>query len=179
MDGFDFWAISFKQSEIHQTGNPAEIKYSLKQKRCSILYEVIKKAYKEGSLKEPVAMRDGIDFVTKVQTSMSKQSDPNFKYTRGFVNPVYEHFGTKSRIPLDPSMAVNTWFTVGQFKPGGEHDYFLTYVRAAMFYPEDEFYKEHPKEKYPLVSEKYEMVVEHVKNVLGLDLKKIAEGPQK
>jgi hypothetical protein len=118
-------------------------------------------------------MKDGIDFTTRF-ASNSQTSSANHHFNRGFINRVYEHFGSGSTTGAVEYTGADyvTYYT------NGTQDYFLCYVRAAMYYTREEFQAKYPPETYPLINEKYELTVEYMKNVAGIDLVGIANGPQ-
>lgn len=80
-------------------------------------------------------------------------------------------------------MTVNSFVTLSYYKTqnytsGGVYrDLFMAYVRSAMAYTREEFYAKYPKESYPLIAERFELVITYMKNTYGIDLQGIAKGP--
>ena len=114
-------------------------------------------------------------FTTKYSTKESDKNKENYYLNRGFIDLIYRGFGTTTR-ELD--YTVNY---VSQYTNSSEEEYpymyYISYLRAAMYYTKAEFQEKYPPELYPLINEKYEMVVQHMKEE-GIDLEQIANGPK-
>ena len=155
----------------------------MKLKRCSILYAIIKKAKEKGSIAVPAEWKEGIDWETKfVADNTANMENENHRLKRGFIYYCY----APDEVPAgrenmafykykDVYNAPKYWdenSTASTVK-----DFFLNYLRMAMFYTRDQFYAYYPKDKYPLISEKYEFMLSYMKNTYGIDLESIAKGP--
>ena len=170
-DGFDYWAISFKKSEIL---NASANELTMKIKRCAFLYQIILGEKQAGNIVEPDDLRTGIDFTTKFAKN-SETDSPNHKANRGFINWVSDTF-TSSSYPEEPENQGTDY--ISYYPETKSRNYFLAYVKAAMFYSREKFYQKYPKETYPLISQKYELVVSYMKSKYGIDLEGIAKGPE-
>ncbi|WP_065218807.1 MULTISPECIES: hypothetical protein [Butyricimonas] len=162
-------------------------KKAYKVKRCTFLANMFIAALMEGVLSEPVNMEDGIDFTNRYYTSDRDKEDKDYYITRGFIkriNPTFTDAPT-SRPPVYFSTAVSSlsMYTLSTTSYPDEktesksYVYFITYLRAALWYSQEEFQKEYPPETYPLVNEKFNLVVQHMKD-LGFDIDGIVNGPQ-
>ncbi|MBQ8501836.1 MAG: hypothetical protein IJ494_06005 [Bacteroides sp.] len=173
-DGFDYWAISFTANEIF--GYTSD--YAMKQKRCGILYKIIANMVANGTIVEPEDLRTGIDFVTNLRAG-NRYTDPNFCWNRGFPFSIYEHFGVSGQGLVENTSVwggANT--SISYYRGENNHEYFLNYIRCAMWFTPDEFATKYPASTYPLIAEKYELVVNYLLETYGMDLVKMAEGPQ-
>ena len=47
-----------------------------------------------------------------------------------------------------------------------------------MFYTKTEFQEKYSPTTYPLINQRYEIVINHIQNNYGIDLEGIAKGPQ-
>ncbi|WP_026207816.1 hypothetical protein [Butyricimonas synergistica] len=162
-------------------------KEAYKIKRCTFLAKMFTEALMAGVLSEPANLEDGIDFTTKYQTSDSYKNDKNYYKTRGFIDRINEKFtnNPNGRPPVyfsTPILSVTSYTTTTQdYKDekttSKSYVYFISYLRAALWYTQEEFQKEYPPETYPLVNEKFNLVVQHMKD-LGFDIDGIVNGPK-
>lgn len=166
-NGFDYWAMSLKRSQMENTNPTAS-----KQLQCAVLFQLILQCKESGVVSEPAALRDGIDFETRFPYGVGTD-DPNHPYRRGFINWIYDDFGTSNRLHL---IEDNGPIYLSYYQTGGSRDYFMDYVKAAMWYTRDEFVAKYPTEQFPLITEKFDIVVDYFNNTVGIDLQGIAEG---
>ena len=128
---------------------------------------------KDGTIVDPEGWRDGIDFTTKL--NRSNPNNPNYVYNRGFISWINDDMVDEGVWSISLS-----YFKNPNYNSGGYYaDYFLSYVRAAMVHTRDEFYAMYPKDKFPLVAQKFEQAISYMKTKYGIDLQGIAEGPKK
>lgn len=179
LNGFDYWAISFKNSEIAGSDPTA-----MKLKRCSFLYAIIKAAKESGSIVVPAEWMENIDFETKfVKDLTANMENENHRLKRGFIYYCY----APEELPANKANFAFTYYKDNYDGPqywaensttSTHKDFFLNYVRMAMFYTKDQFYAKYPKETYPVISKQYEDLLLYMKNTYGIDLESIAVGPQ-
>lgn len=175
-DGFDYWALSFTADEMQFMNE-----YSARIKRDVFIYLMIQNAMNSNIIEEPAAFTEGMDYKTTfyndmdIQNNKATKDDPNYYKNRGFVEMISADFTTElNRSPfglfeytdpsIDPAM--------------GTHRDFLFYIRAALYYPEADFRAYYPKDLYPLINKRYDIVVSHLKTSYGIDLQGIAKGPE-
>ena len=167
-NGFDYWAISFTRDGIQ-----ANDKESLRVARCSFLYQMIKKAFEDGLIKEPTAIREKLDLKTAYKNTTG---DPNHFLNRGIPYFLYENFigSASGRQPAEDKTV--SFYVTEVSNPTATKFYFLLYVRTAMFFSRAEMQKKYAA--YPLTLEIYDDIVAYMKNVYGIDLEGICAGPQ-
>ena len=168
-DGFDYWAISFTDNEIEHPTQQA-----LKVRRATFIYLMIEAALQNGNITEPNNFKSGIDYSTQIVNKDDQKDNPNYYLNRGFINIIPRTFNSLGSAPSSISHYTN---------PSWEPDAypyrdFLIYVRASMFYTRAEFQATYSPTTYPLVNQRYEIVINHLKNNYGIDLEGIAKGPQ-
>ena len=165
-DGFDYWAISFTESEIYASDDR-----SMKQKRCGIIYQIIANMVEDGTIVEPADLRDGVDLETALSV---RKSDQNYRFNRGIPNSILTSFGVGTRtgaaeLTSDYSGANSM---ISTYSGENNHEYFLNYIRNIMWFTATEF--EEKYSAYPLIVEKYNLVANYMLVNCGLDLKAIA-----
>ena len=165
-DGFDYWAISFTESEIYASDDR-----SMKQKRCGIIYQIIANMVEDGTIVEPADLRDGVDLETALTV---RKSDQNYRFNRGIPNSILTSFGVGTRtgaaeLTSDYSGANSM---ISTYSGENNHEYFLNYIRNIMWFTATEF--EEKYSAYPLIVEKYNLVANYMLVNCGLDLKAIA-----
>ena len=144
----------------------------MKVKRYSFVNQLLTVQRKDNTLAEPEGLRDGMDFDTNL--NRSNPANPNYVFNRGMICWVDDNGKEESGL----WGISNSYYKQPNYNSGGNYkDFFLLYIRAAMRFTTEEFYAKYPKEKYPLISEKYELVVSYMKNKYGIDLPGIAQGP--
>ena len=66
--------------------------------------------------------------------------------------------------------------SISTYQGENNHEYFLVYIRNAMWFTEAEFTAKYAQ--FPVIMEKYNMVVRYLFDNYGMDLEKMAAGPQ-
>lgn len=170
---FDNWAISFKEDVIFGD----DITYSLKQQRCVFILRLINNARTNGTLQAPEAFWDGFDFSGKMELTNTRKS--NFRYKLGFIDRINDNFGTgrQKQVFVNEYITTCSYFGVREFDANNTYDLVSTYIKNAMWLTPEEFEERYPQSKYPLVHEKYNLIVDHIKATYGIDLTGIAYGP--
>ena len=160
LDGVDFWAISFESENIEHLYSE-----DLKKCRIVIVYEIICRAMKKGLIMEPENFTQGIDYKTIVYDHPDPNSIYNFM-NRGFVEWIPEDF-SRSGLPV----TMNNLPILSQ--PNQD---FLAYVREILNTTPRTFDAKYGT--YKKVMERYKMVIDSF-NASGIDLNKLATGPEK
>lgn len=177
-DGFDYWAISFKNSEMTDDNvmDSDGVTPLLKIKRCAFLYKLLVNALKNEDIVEPTSFGEGTDYQTAYRTTDSAAS--NYYMKRGFIDVLTADFQlNRNGMREAPSLYVSYWRSTQQIEPEvGAHRDFMVYVRAAMFYTQAEFFAKYDAEEYPLIAEKYGIVTDYFRNKVGIDLEQVAIG---
>lgn len=186
-DGFDYWAISFSNTELYWLQKRAELKdkenktdvekaelakanETMAVKRFSFINQFLTSQRMDNTLPEPEGLRDGMDFVSSL--NRSNPNHKNYVFNRGLIRWVDDNGVEESLWSIYTS-----YYKQPNYNSGGFYrDFFSLYIRAAMRFSPEEFYEKYPKEKYPLISEKYELVVRYMKDKYGIDLPGIAKG---
>lgn len=128
---------------------------------------------KDGEIEDPEGLRDGIDFTTSL--NRSNPTNANYVFKRGFIRWIDDDMKETASL-----WSISTsYYRTPNYNSGGYYrDFFLLYVRAAMTYSREAFYKVYPKEQYPLVAERFELAISYMKEKYGVDLQAIALGFQ-
>ena len=112
-----------------------------------------------------------MDFVSSL--NRSNPNHKNYVFNRGLIRWVDDN-GVEEKSLWS---IYTSYYKQPNYNSGGFYrDFFSLYIRAAMRFSPEEFYEKYPKEKYPLISEKYELVVRYMKDKYGIDLPGIAKG---
>ncbi|MBO7230042.1 MAG: hypothetical protein J6V20_01335 [Bacteroidaceae bacterium] len=187
---FDNWAISIPDSIIE--GKNSE--YTLKQMRCVFMINIIKNSIAKGDLVAPdefwedYSMNRNSTCLTSTTTKNHEGCDmvnvkdkeaANGLYTLGYVDVMEEKFGTensdsiwkKTDIFGDKDVHADTWNLVSM----PTWNLFEAYIMNAMWLTTDEFNTKYNTAKHTKIKEKYDLVVEYMKE-FGIDLVGIAEG---
>ena len=187
-DGFDYWAISFSNTELYWLQKRAELKdkenktdvekaelakanETMAVKRFCFINQFLTSQRMDNTLPEPEGLRDGMDFVSSL--NRSNPNHKNYVFNRGLIRWVDDN-----GVEEESLWSIYTsYYKQPNYNSGGFYrDFFSLYIRAAMRFSPEEFYEKYPKEKYPLISEKYELVVRYMKDKYGIDLPGIAKG---
>ena len=175
LGNFDNWAISFKDEII----NGSDTEYALKQLRCVFMIEAIKNAMAKGEITSPDEFWTGFDFSTDKKMDHKDPSKENYKYKLGFIDVLNDNFGTGQLKqlwrPMETIVSCYYW-EKGKYE---QYDLFKAYVKNAMWLTPEEFEERYPKDLYPMLTEKYEITVKHMKEQYGIDLQGIAYGKEK
>ena len=173
LGNFDNWAISFKEDIIN--GNDSE--YSLRQQRCMFMIQAIYNSINKGGITSPDEFWSGFDFSTDKKMNHVDPSKANYKYKLGFVDMINDNFGTGVQKQVwVPPYANETSCYYWEKDKFANYNLFTTYIKNAMWLTSEEFDARYPKSKYPMIKEKYDIVVEHMLNTYGIDLAGIAKG---
>lgn len=168
---FDCWAISFTDEMM----NSNEADYALKQQRCMLIIELIKNIDSKGELSSPDEFWAGFNFNDTMD--IKKPSAPNYKYKLGFVDMINDNFGTGQR----KQVWVDYYFTSTIYweKSNPNYNLFTTYIKNAIWLTPEEFEERYPSNEYPMITEKYNIVVKYMKETYGIDLVSVARGVAK
>lgn len=172
LGNFDNWAVSFSEEMMY--GNNPE--YALKQLRCILINELIKNSMEKGEIDSPDEFWEGFDFTEGVKMELYNTAKDNYKYKLGFIEMINDKFGT-GRLG---QVWIDYYFSSVSYWEKGNPNYnlFTTYIKNAIWLTPEEFAQKYDPVKYPMIHEKYNIVVNHMKEVYGLDIVGIARGPQ-
>ena len=145
-DGFDYYCIA---------GTPEELEADERRIRQCLTSALLEKLIDLDTITIPVEFTAGIDYSAGVNTYDETAS--NYFPKLGFVANVSYDFSYES-VPY-------SWDEEGDF---------LCYVRSAMAYTEEEFFEKYPADTYPLVKQRYELIIQYMKESYGIDLQGIA-----
>lgn len=176
LGNFDNWAISFKDEVINGT----DAEYSIRQQRCIFMIQALYNAIEKGEIDSPNEFWAGFDFAADKKMNNVDPSKENYKYKLGFVDMINDNFGTGVQKQVwVPDWANET--SCGYWEKGKSSHYnlFATYIKNAMWLTPEEFEERYPSSKYPMIKEKYDIVVNHMLNVYGIDIVGIARGIDK
>ena len=175
-DGFDYWAISLTLTELKKIEMGIVSDLSMKQKRCGILYQIIANMIENGDIVEPVDLRNGIDFETGLRAKNWAPDLVDHRWNRGFPNWVKPDFmGTNGKAEETSNWASGN-SAISTYQGENNHEYFLNYIRNAMWFTKAEFEAKYVD--FPVIREKYDLVVRYLLDNYGMDLVKMAAGPQ-
>ena len=173
LGNFDNWAISFKDEIIN--GDNAE--YSLKQQRCIFMIQTIYNAIEKGRIDSPDEFWNGFDFSADKKMNHVDPSKANYKYKLGFVDMINDNFGTGVQKQVwVPPYANETSCYYWEKDKYPNYNLFTTYLKNAMWLTPEELDERYPASKYPMIKEKYDIVVEHMLTTYGINLVGIARG---
>ena len=176
LGNFDNWAISFKDEIIN--GDNAE--YSLKQQRCIFMIQTIYNAIEKGQIDSPDEFWSGFDFSADKKMNHTDSTKANYKYKLGFVDMINDNFGTGVQkqvwVPPYSNETSCYYWEKGKYP---NYNLFTTYLKNAMWLTPEEFEERYQANEYPMIKEKYDIVVEHMLNTYGINLVGIAKGINK
>ena len=176
LGNFDNWAISFKDEIIN--GDSAE--YSLRQQRCIFMIQAIYNAIEKGDITSPDELWTGFDFAQDKKMNNVDPSKPNYKYKLGFVDMINDNFGTGVQKQVwAPAYADETSCYYWEKDKYPHYNLFTTYLKNAMWLTPEDFEARYPADRYPMVKEKYDIVVKHMLDTYGIDLIGLARGINK
>ena len=176
-DGFDFWAISFTHDEIESVGDS---RLTMKQKRCAFLLKVFRLFVNNGTLTVPEEFRSLVNYNQSVYFPDVYENEERYYRNQGFIDNLNDDF-TKDQHPYPETYRLMSpnYYTSGSYhadEPAEYRDY-LIWLRACMFYTEEEFFTKYPAERYPIIEQRYHVVVDDMLERNGIDLQGIANGP--
>ena len=174
LGNFDNWAISFKEEVI----NGEDTEYALKQQRCIFMLQAIYNAMDKGEITSPDEFWTGFDF-SEDKTIDQDPSKDNYKYKLGFIDDIYDHYATTGRTDEVWNYKTYIIHTYNWAKGNKDNNLFNAYIKNAMWLTPEEFEVRYPKSLYPMLTEKYEITVKHMKEQYGIDLQGIAYGIKK
>lgn len=176
LGNFDNWAISFKEEIIN--GGNAE--YSLKQQRCIFLIQTIYNAIAKGEITSPDEFWAGFDFSADKKMNHVDPSKDNYKYKLGFVDMINDNFGTGVQKQVwVPPYANETSCYYWEKDKYPNYNLFTTYLKNAMWLTPEELEARYPASKYPMIKEKYDIIVGYMLDTYGINLVGIARGINK
>ncbi|MBR3941470.1 MAG: hypothetical protein IKJ71_04835 [Bacteroidaceae bacterium] len=176
LGNFDNWAISFKDEVI----NGSDAEYSLRQQRCMFMIQAIYNAIEKGDIDSPDEFWAGYDFSSDKKMNNVDPSKANYKYKLGFVDMINDNFGTGVQKQVwAPNYANETSCYYWEKDKYPHYNLFTTYIKNAMWLTPEEFEARYPSSTYPMVKEKYNIVVSHMLETYGIDLVGIARGINK
>ncbi len=172
---FDNWAISFKDDVV----NGADDEYSIRQQRCIFMVNAINNARDRGIITTPSEFWSGYVFSEKDTVIYDKPESDHYNYKLGLLDDIYNHFATSGNTDevWRPTLVVkHTNYWDGTHS---DYDLFAAFLKNAMWLTPDEFEERYPSDKYPMIKEKYDLVVGYMKDTYGIDLVGIAKGLNK
>ena len=175
LGNFDNWAISFKE-EIINGANP---EYALKQQRCILMIQAIYNAMDKGEITSPDEFWTGFDFSEDKKMDHNDPSKDNYKHKLGFVDDIYDHYATTGRTEEVWNYKTYIEHCYYWAKGNKDNNLFNAYIKNAMWLTPEEFEARYPRSLYPILTEKYEITVKHMKEQYGIDLQGIAYGIKK
>lgn len=206
INGFDYWYLTFHSNTPnlpHDLSYPEDLQYPsdlevikkwhqgetlnddeqevFRACRNTGVYMYIESAIEQGIIQAPAGFKDLVDYTTRTSSS---SSNPNYFVSRGFVHQVRPRtiisVTENPWFPQFPTIYIEWHFRTLKsasnttlVKDNNDLKYF---VRIAMRFTQEEFEAEYPPAQYPLVNERYHMIVNHFKNAYNIDLQKIAGG---
>ena len=176
LGNFDNWAISFKEEVID--GDDAE--YSLRQQRCVFMTQLIYNSISKNEITSPDEFWSGFDFSQDKKMNHENAEKANYKYKLGFVDMINDNFGTGVQKQVwVPPYASETSCYYWEKDKYPNYNLFTTYIKNIMWLTPEEFEARYPSAQYPMIKEKYDIIVKHMLEVYGLDLIGIAKGTNK
>lgn len=175
LGNFDNWAISFKDDVV--MGGNAE--YALRQQRCIFIMQLIYNSIAKGEIDSPDEFWSGFDFSEGPKMNHVDPSKSNYKYKLGFVDMINDNFGTGEQkqvwVPPYANETSCYYWEKGKY---ANYNLFTTYIKNAMWLTPEEFEERYPSSKYPMIKEKYDIIVRHMLDTYGINLVGIARGKQ-
>lgn len=166
---FDNWAISFKEDVI----NGVNTEFNVKRQRCMFITKAINNAKEKDIITSPDEFWDGFNFNDTIVHN--NPDSPYYKYKYGFVDDIYDEPKSNDIWWLRNYLKHGYYWEKGKYP---DYDLFMAYVKNAMWLTPDELEERYPSNKYPMIKEKYEVVVKHMKESYGIDLVGLAKGKE-
>lgn len=175
-DGLDFWLFAWNGFQGVMVVNGNEMLNGTRVPRPRTPFEyfyrsrvMLKEVYKSAVEKEYIAVPDGFnagfDFTTAVQTAASQKANPNYYIRRGFPG----QFNNKTN--FNAAVLANITRT-------NPRQNFIDYLHLCMRYQPDSIQIVYPQEEYPIIHEKYPIIINYMKEKYGIDLNAIASKPE-
>jgi hypothetical protein len=133
-------------------------------RRGVMLKEIYKTAVNKGTIVPPDNFNSGIDFSTAIVTAAASENDPNYYKKRGFPGQMNNTLNFNMSAV---SLITNT----------GPTRNFMDYIHMCMRWTPDSIEVNYPKAKFPLIHQKYPIVIQYMKDKYNVDLNKIATKP--
>lgn len=167
---FDSWAISFTEEMM----NSLNADYALKQLRCMLLIELINRI--DVRAESPDEFWAGLNFNTTIE--YEKENDPNYCFNLGFITRINNNFGTgrAKEVFIESNVFKSSEYWA---KTSANYNLFTEYIKNAMWLTPEEFELRYSTDKYPIVKEKYDIVVKHMLDKYGINIVGIARGKNK
>ena len=183
---FDNWAISIPDSVIN--GNESE--YAMKQLRCIFMTNVIENSIEKGDIVSPdefwadYSMNKDSKCIDGTHDNCDKvyidnKEGENGLYTLGYVDVLESKFGTGRTTEIVKEIThPKGWLHPDYWtkKVNYTCDMFEAYIMNAMWFTPEEFHERYNTQKNTLIKEKYDYVVNYIKEKYGIDLIGIAYG---
>lgn len=176
-NGLDFWSFTWNgavgYTKMLETGvitkHPPAVRpstpFSVFYKRGVILKEIYKLSINKGNIKSPEGFAVGFDFVTPTINLKGSENEPNYYMKRGFPGQML-------------TTANFNFAALTSISRTSERQNFIDYVHLCMRYTPDSIEVMYPKVKYPIIHQKYPVVIKYMKDNYNIDLNKIATKPQ-
>lgn len=171
---FDNWAVCL-DDVISKEGKEKED--ALKQMRCVLIIEIIKNAIDKGEIDSPDEFWNGFNFAENQKIDNNDPARDNYKYKLGFVDRINDNFGTGSKKQVWPNDIITSSYYWEKNKYP-DYNLFTTYIKNIMWLTPEGFEARYPSNKYPMIKEKREIIVNHMMEKYGINLVGIANGPQ-
>lgn len=175
--GLDFWCFTWNGIRPYsKNNNTGVITYNTQTfkprnsfeyfyRRGVMLKEIFKKAVTIGNITVPENFSSDIDFVTAVKYAAGTENDVNYYKKRGF--PGY--MNNTLNFNISPLYTISST---------GPTQIFIDYIHLCMRYSADSIEVLYPKASFPVIHQKYPVVIKYMKDKYGVDLEKISSKPQ-
>lgn len=175
-NGMDFWAScmhfteevymektagSYYASQWDKYKNLPSTKAEYFSLRGGLLYTILQNAVNLGNITIPEEYDDGFDYSTEFVTN--DPGNTNYPYNRGFIT-ASDGFGY--------------FYKITSRKPVTRLKNFFQYIHLGFYYSDEEIEVQFPRETYPFLREKLDIVKNHLKTTYGIDLQAIHNGPE-
>lgn len=178
--GMDFWSFTWNPAvsytKIYATGvitystriSKPNTSFSSFYRRGVMLKEIFKGAVNNGNIKVPESFNTGFDFITPIKNATADANDVNYYKKRGFPGRWSNTLNFNSSITTNlVSTLPNTGITQN----------FIDYIHLCMRFQPDSIEVNYPISQYPLIHQKYPIVIQYMKDNYNIDLAKIATKP--
>jgi hypothetical protein len=175
-NGLDFWSFCWNGyapwqkntttgaiTYTTQTRKPTTPYYYF-YRRGVMLKEVFKTAVNIGNIVTPENFSSGLDFTTAVKYASGTETDVNYFKKRGFPGQMTNTL----------NFNISNLTSITKTSPNQN---FIDYIHLCMRYTPDSIEVNYPIAKFPIIHQKYPIVVQHMKEKYGIDLVKIATKP--
>lgn len=170
----DFWISCFWGQTVGAGADPIEswsspvsgMKSTYDYQRFTIMRNIMRTAFQRGNIVAPAEFSNGFDFRTAIITGESAENKANSNYylTRGFAGGA------------NPVGGVITYEKPGS-QPIQANVLFHDYIKLAMGFNAAQREEMFPSATYPFVKQKFDFVIQYMKQTYDVDLEAIANGP--